>query len=288
MTHAHWHDDIELNFSTDAALRYLFGGELVVIPGGTVAAFWGAFPHQLIGEGSGSAARWLTVPLPAVLQWDLPEPFISALLQRRLLELGSGGPGGGQLFEQWCAEIAGGSEYMQTTVLLEVQARLRRLARDMPARPSIASVPRDDGDNSARAATMAQHIAQHFCEPLRVSDVAEVVHLHPHHAMAVFRAIVGTTVNQYLMECRIAEAKRLLITCELPIADVAMAAGFGSQSQFYELFTRTCGQPPASYRRRLRRPRRSLDETLCSAGRPEGHLEGVAISARSGPVGAVR
>jgi transcriptional regulator GlxA family with amidase domain len=51
------------------------------------------------------------------------------------------------------------------------------------------------------------------------------------------------------MRCRLAEARRLLVTTDLPIAHVASASGFGSVSRFYAAFTSACGVPPARFRR---------------------------------------
>jgi transcriptional regulator GlxA family with amidase domain len=70
--------------------------------------------------------------------------------------------------------------------------------------------------------------------------------------MTLFRESVGTTVGSYLTRCRVAEAQRLLVTTAMTAAEVAHAAGFGSQSSFYTHFTRACGLSPSSYRKRLR------------------------------------
>ncbi|TXR57200.1 helix-turn-helix transcriptional regulator [Quadrisphaera setariae] len=57
------------------------------------------------------------------------------------------------------------------------------------------------------------------------------------------------TLGGYLLGCRLAEARRLLLTTDASTADVAHAAGFGSQSSFYDHFTRQTGTTPAAYRR---------------------------------------
>jgi AraC-like DNA-binding protein len=99
---------------------------------------------------------------------------------------------------------------------------------------------------------MVRYIAEHFREPLIVADVAASARLHPNYAMAQFRKIVRTTVGDYLTQCRLAEARRLLVTTDLPTVDVASAAGFGSVSRFYTAFTTACGTPPATFRREHR------------------------------------
>jgi methylphosphotriester-DNA--protein-cysteine methyltransferase len=43
-----------------------------------------------------------------------------------------------------------------------------------------------------------------------------------------------------------------LLTTDRAVPDVGFAAGFRSQSQFYDRFTRWCGDSPGAYRRRVK------------------------------------
>jgi transcriptional regulator GlxA family with amidase domain len=70
--------------------------------------------------------------------------------------------------------------------------------------------------------------------------------------MAQFRKVVRTTIGDYLRLHRLAEARRLLATTDLPVSRVATASGFGSLSRFYRAFTDACGTPPARFRRERR------------------------------------
>jgi AraC-like DNA-binding protein len=99
---------------------------------------------------------------------------------------------------------------------------------------------------------MASYVSMNFREPLSVADVAAVVHLHPSTAAAVFRRDMGVTIGEYLAQCRVAEAQRLLISSRATTSDIALRAGFGSTSRFYERFSRDAGMPPAAYRRMMR------------------------------------
>jgi transcriptional regulator GlxA family with amidase domain len=57
------------------------------------------------------------------------------------------------------------------------------------------------------------------------------------------------TVNEYVTHCRLAEARRLLLTTDASVNDIAFAAGFGSVSQFYAAFQSACDEPPGEYRK---------------------------------------
>lgn len=99
---------------------------------------------------------------------------------------------------------------------------------------------------------MAAFISDHYSDDLAVSDVARHVHLNPQYAMTLFRQALGITIGDYLAHCRVAAAQQLLLESDMAVAEVGYAAGFRSQSQFYDRFSRWCAQSPAAYRRSLR------------------------------------
>lgn len=291
MNGPHRHDDLEVNLVSEAPLTYLFGGTAVEIRPGQIGLFWAAMPHRLIDCPTNWRAyvSWLHLPLDLVLQWGLPEDAVSRLLRGLPIisdtGAGPGAPAGRGLpeagdFARWATDLANGSADLREIALLEIQAAIRRLVHDLgegrpgraPAsRAPEASVPRartdepswdegadrsgaraDVGEPVRHAAAMARHAATYFREPIGPSDVASVVPLHPNYAMTVFRTVVGMTLGEYLTQCRIAEAQRLLITTGATTAEIAAASGFGSQSAFYAAFTKTCGLAPGAYRRTYR------------------------------------
>jgi AraC-like DNA-binding protein len=252
MDTAHQHDDLEINFVAEGgSMLYLFGGVPVEIAPGSVAAFWAAVPHQLVAN-TATRAHWVHVPFATFLGWGLPAALVGRLLSGTPLIAPPSAARESDTanFTQWAADLSSAQPERRRILLLEVEARVRRLALDAPQEPSRQYT---GGDPALRhAVTMVRHIAQHFREPLTVADVAGAARLHPNYAMTHFRKIVRTTIGDYLTKCRLAEGRRLLITTDLPIADVASASGFSSVSRFYSAFTSECGVPPAAYRRQHR------------------------------------
>ena len=53
---------------------------------------------------------------------------------------------------------------------------------------------------------------------------------------------------EYIAKRRIQEAKSLLTSTELSIADIAEQTGFGSESYFCKLFRRYEGMTPSAFR----------------------------------------
>lgn len=71
----------------------------------------------------------------------------------------------------------------------------------------------------------------------------------------LFRTELGTSPHAWLLEKRIALACRQLAAGELPVAEVALAAGFADQSALTRAMRRHLDTTPAAYRRRSREDR---------------------------------
>ena len=86
-----------------------------------------------------------------------------------------------------------------------------------------------------------------------LASMAAATCLSPSHFARQFRAATGVAPHQYLMHLRIERAKRLLSETGTPVIEIAFACGFANQEHMTRLFKRSCGIPPAAYRRNRRR-----------------------------------
>ena len=159
---------------------------------------------------------------------------------------------------RWAAELddEGLARRIAETEIEAFTLRVAGDAGDVEMRGEVSSrrahtAPRVAAPRVA-AVAMAAYVSEHSAADIAVADVARHVHLNPQYAMSVFRSALGVTIGDYLAQCRVASAQQLLLTTDLAIPDIGFAAGFRSQSQFYDRFARWCGQSPGAYRRRLR------------------------------------
>ncbi len=253
MTVAHRHDDLEFNHA-DVDLEYVIDGRSHLIAAGTVAVFWAARPHQLVGGSAPGVETWLTVPLRSALGWRLPTEFMRRMLRGEVAVTPSAPAIRlDELATRWRPEL--GADGVERRVAeIEIEAFALRVAGVVGG----VSAPRGSGPPTAdtaprtAAVAMAAYVSEHAADDISVAEVAASVHLNPQYAMTVFRRSLGVTIGDYLAQCRVATAQQLLLTTDQPVPDVGFAAGFRSQSQFYERFARWCGQSPGAYRRRLR------------------------------------
>lgn len=251
MSQPHRHDDLELNLVVEGRLEYHWAGGRVTVEAGSIALFWGATPHRLVDTPQVRAAEaaWVHLPLAVVLRWGLPDSDVAAVLDSRpiIVSTRAAGQDISTMIDRWTVDVDGDEETVRLA-MLEAEALVRRLLRAARGRAlTEPEHPLDDG--SHHAAEMARYLAGRFRDPISPADIVDVVHLHPRYAMTLFRRFTGMTVGAYLIRCRIAEAQRLLITSTMTTSEVALAAGFGSQSSLYAHFGRETGMSPGRYRR---------------------------------------
>jgi AraC family transcriptional regulator, melibiose operon regulatory protein len=252
----HCHDHIEVSINEFSPVVAMFGGERIVLPPNQLVVFWAARPHGPIETTPGGWAHGIHVPLGWVLQWRLPPSLMRALFAGNvLLDPPGDRPAPDiELVKNWVSLLDQDTEQARRIVLLEIEARLRRLALNysIPESSQTPDVdPPHSGGSLGRFEKMATLIARHFHEPLLIQDIADAVHLTPDSAMRLFRKTSGITMHECLLQHRVSNAQRLLATTDMKIDDVAARSGFGSAARFYASFHKVVGQSPAAYRREI-------------------------------------
>ncbi|WP_236981199.1 MULTISPECIES: helix-turn-helix transcriptional regulator [Mycobacterium] len=85
-------------------------------------------------------------------------------------------------------------------------------------------------------------------DPLSLRGVAAEVGMTPGHLTTVVRRRTGRTVQDWIIERRMAQARDLLTETDLPVAEVARRIGIGDPGYFSRLFRRTHGSTPRQWR----------------------------------------
>ena len=74
--------------------------------------------------------------------------------------------------------------------------------------------------------------------------------MSPAHFSRSFKAATGSAPHEYVSLQRLDLAKRLLLTSDRLLIDIAYATGFSSQANFNRAFRRAVGTTPGAYRMR--------------------------------------
>ena len=190
------------------------GGRRVTVQPRRVTVFWAAVPHQIVAFEDITFYYVVTIPFGWVLQWGLPDHLLEALLHGRVVSDGDGGPAAIDplMFERWHHDLKTDPEANREIVLLELRARLLRLARRSPVPgvdPAPVETPRDrQHTHLEKAEAMACYVARHYTTSLRVEDIASCVGLTPDYAGTLFRKVFGMTLTELIARHRVAHAQR--------------------------------------------------------------------------------
>mgnify|MGYP000880455506 FL=1 len=123
---------------------------------------------------------------------------------------------------------------------------------------SARAVPGADGaqagqpldETSADLALRAtRYLRTRFRERVTIGDLSEHLAYSPSHLTRVFTAAVGTSPMDYLAAWRLHEAKHLLISHRLGVAETCHEVGYTSVGTFSRRFLRDVGTAPGALRR---------------------------------------
>ena len=253
MPNVHTHAEIEMNLLLRGWMTYLIGGRFRTVHTDEPTVFWAGIPHQLTAVDQGTEFVHVTVPLPWLLQLDLPPALWEALLEGEFVT--------GDLddadeialdrlmFVRWTRDLApDASATRRATAFLEVEARLRRFAEyaHLPERRSAERHPPTQ-QTRRQVAEILRFLGEHYADPIDVGTVARAVQLHPNYAMTVFREACGISIWEYVIRLRVAHAQRLLISTDWTVDEIGFRSGFGSTNAFYRAFGRVAGCPPRAF-----------------------------------------
>ena len=119
-------------------------------------------------------------------------------------------------------------------------------------RPELAPglAPIDGPANTARKAALM--IEDDLLPDSGVEELATALGVTSRHLRRVFADEYGVPPVQYRETYRLLLAKSLLTDTDLPVTDIAFAAGFGSLRRFNTIFLRQCRMPPSALRKETR------------------------------------
>jgi len=98
-------------------------------------------------------------------------------------------------------------------------------------------------------ASVLDLIEARYREPISLRDVADAVGLTAGHLTTVIARRTGRTVQQWITERRMREARRLLADTELTVTEIAPRVGYREPGYFVRRFRAAHGVTPAAWRR---------------------------------------
>ena len=93
-----------------------------------------------------------------------------------------------------------------------------------------------------------EHVELHLSESMDLAELAGVAGLSLYHFARAFKQSTGVTPHHFLVHRRIERAREMLARSELPLSEIALAAGFSDQSHLARHFRQMLGITPGQFR----------------------------------------
>ena len=96
---------------------------------------------------------------------------------------------------------------------------------------------------------ITRYLQEHLAEEISLSVLAEEFHLSAQYISQLFKSEIGVGFLAYLTNIRMEQAKKLLLSTSLSIAEVSEQSGYGDYRVFTKVFKKAEGITPSQYRR---------------------------------------
>jgi AraC family transcriptional regulator len=173
-------------------------------------------------ESSSRRPAWQT-------EFEFRDDGIAAVLRMMASEVANGSPNGQLYAQSLCLGI-----------MMQLQQRVANRSVLQPERGKLSA---------AQVRRLDEWIQLHLDHDISLSQLAELVGFSPAHFVRLFRNTVGYAPYRHVLISRLARARKQLLTSDLPIAAIAIEAGFSSQSHLTTAFRQVYGVTPAQVRR---------------------------------------
>ena len=221
----------------------------------------GAISLTPIGVGDNTVA--ITAPIPETMHLYLPTTLFRRLSDDFNLPTApahsiryAGGIQDAVIHEtavsilsEMTAETAAGRIFVETASLM-LAARLIQKYCDCGSSTLITSDAHPL--EHVRQRRVLDYISANLDGDITLADLARVAGLSPFHFARKFTLAMGMSPKRYVSRMRLDQAMAELATGRLPLAQIALNAGFSSQASFTRAFRRATSITPQEYRRQRR------------------------------------
>ncbi|MGN0547532.1 MAG: helix-turn-helix domain-containing protein [Acutalibacteraceae bacterium] len=111
------------------------------------------------------------------------------------------------------------------------------------------SAEETDGQEERIINKIVRFVQKHLSEEISLTVLAEEFHFSTQYVSQLFKNEIGVNFLTYLTNIRMENAKKLLLSTDLPIAEISEQSGYGDYRVFTKVFKKSEGVTPSQYRR---------------------------------------
>ncbi len=237
------HNEVELNYLPKGEITYIFNESEITIPSRTLSLFWGAIPHQIINYNNTLPYYVCTIPTSIFLSWRLPSTFVNEVFAGKVFieTLETFSDYDEFILKNWFNDIPQNTEL----IISEMNSRILRLANTALYKNSTLN----QNDDFQILEKIIIYVAQNYMNPINIQDIGNLINLNPDYANKIFKKAFNQTLYDYIIQERISHSKRMLLSSNNSITEIAFECGFNSISRFNFMFKKYTGYSARDFRK---------------------------------------
>ncbi|MCD7949283.1 MAG: AraC family transcriptional regulator [Erysipelotrichaceae bacterium] len=117
-------------------------------------------------------------------------------------------------------------------------------------------------DYNIRIKQMIEYITNHYHENILLDDLAKEIGISKSTCCREFKDHMDCTIFEYIMNYRLIEATKLLLSSDYNITEIAYMCGFSTSSYFIKQFKNKTGVSPYVYRKEKQNNTKEILDTM--------------------------
>ncbi len=105
---------------------------------------------------------------------------------------------------------------------------------------------------SALVKKVRLYVTGNYQIPIRISEMANNLHVDKTHLMKTFKKETGVSINQYITDYKVMMAKDLIKNGNYQIKEISYCVGYYDSKYFSKVFKKTTGYSPLEYREKYK------------------------------------
>lgn len=142
--------------------------------------------------------------------------------------------------------IANSSEYVKD---MSIQEKLSSLLTLIMKESWHHETSRRNSPKKQNLVLIKEYLDEHYTEKIALDALSEQFFINKFYLTRVFKEQYGISINNYLYEKRITQAKQLLRFTDEPIESLCIRCGIDDANYFTRLFKKVEGVTPGNYRK---------------------------------------
>ncbi|MFQ9466368.1 MAG: helix-turn-helix domain-containing protein [Gallintestinimicrobium sp.] len=120
--------------------------------------------------------------------------------------------------------------------------------------------PQSNGSNNFYLSEAIRYIQGQYPNIRSLDEVSAFCNISRSHLGRLFRTNLHMSAQDYLIETRLNQARKMLTTTTIPVSEIAWRVGYQNELNLFRAFKNKYGMPPNTYRKQIHFKKKNCPE----------------------------